>query len=43
MIAGLDRVLLPLTTHHRFISFMLYIIGMLPNHTCFPLHHLMVG
>jgi phosphatidate cytidylyltransferase len=23
-----DRVLLPLTTHHRFISFMLYIIGM---------------
>ena len=23
-----DRILLPLATHHRFISFMLYIIGM---------------
>ena len=25
----IDRVLLPFATHHRFISFMLYIIGML--------------
>jgi phosphatidate cytidylyltransferase len=25
-----DRVLLPLATHHRFISFMLYIIGKFP-------------
>jgi hypothetical protein len=25
-----DRILLPLATHHRFISFMLYIIGGLP-------------
>jgi len=24
-----DRVLLPFATHHRFISFMLYVIGML--------------
>lgn len=25
-----DKVLLPLATHHRFISFMLYVMGMLP-------------
>ena len=26
-----DRVLLPFATHHRFISFMLYVIGNAPN------------
>jgi phosphatidate cytidylyltransferase len=26
-----DRVLLPLSTHHRFISFMLYMIGMIQS------------
>lgn len=26
-----DKMLLPLATHHRFISFMLYIIGMAPR------------
>ena len=30
-----DRILLPLATHHRFISFMMYIIG--TSHMCFQL------
>jgi len=29
-----DRILLPLATHHRFISFMLYIIGMFCQVLC---------
>src|ERR1051325_5573289 len=28
-----DRILLPLATHHRFISFMMYIIGMSSSHS----------
>jgi phosphatidate cytidylyltransferase len=30
-----DRILLPLATHHRFISFMLYIIGTSRPGLCF--------
>ena len=31
-----DRVLLPFATHHRFISFMLYVIGMSPLRGSLP-------
>lgn len=30
-----DKVLLPFATHHRFISFMLYVMGMCSSHTTY--------
>lgn len=30
-----DRILLPLATHHRFISFMLYMFGAFSARTCY--------
>lgn len=38
-----DRILLPLATHHRFISFMLYIIGTLCPRSVCPLRANLLG
>jgi phosphatidate cytidylyltransferase len=41
-----DKVLLPLATHHRFISFVLYVFGMLPmanERACAPTPSLLFG
>ena len=33
-----DRILLPFATHHRFLSFMLYILGKLRCRSCYGKH-----